>query len=168
MIEGLTPVEANGSYNTYSVQATINDKITGSITTTEVYSTAAPIFHWGKNDFAFNVPVHFNRGFTSDVGIKTAYLTKSLSITAAGSYVLCTLDELGISSYSNDIYTVLGSITSEDAGKIYTIPSPPLGNETGTYVIGDSTKFYIENDTVYITVGAAWGIASIRLIVMYF
>ena len=166
-ITGLTPVEEDGSYNTYSIEVTISDKLM-VLNTTEVYSTAAPVFHWGKNDFEFNVPVHFNRGFTNAAGIKTAYFVRSLSITGAGAYAFCTLDELGISSYTNDIYNISGTITSEDSGKIYAIPSPPLGNETGTYVIGDSTKFYIENDTIYITVGAAWGVASIRLIVMYF
>ena len=166
-ITGLTPVEEDGSYNTYSIEVTISDKLM-VLNTTEVYSTAAPVFHWGKNDFEFNVPVHFNRGFTNDAGIKTAYFVRSLSITGAGAYAFCTLDELGISSYTNDIYNISGTITSEDSGKIYAIPSPPLGNATGTYVIGDSTKFYIENDTIYITVGAAWGVASIRLIVMYF
>lgn len=165
-ITGLTPVESDGINNSYSVQVTISDQLI-NITTDEVTSSAAPIFHWGKNDFTFNVPVHFSRGFTNDVDLKTASFVRTLSLTGAGSFEFGTLDEMGLSGY-HEIYSITGTISSEDTGRVYPIPSPPLGNYTGAYNLTDSTKFWIENDKIYITVAAAWGSVPVRLVLMYF
>lgn len=56
--------ETDGKYHTYSIQAEVYDKISPTITTETVSTTSIPVFDWSKEDFNFNVPVNFEKGFT--------------------------------------------------------------------------------------------------------
>lgn len=164
MITGLAATDPDGTYNGYAIKATVSDKI-GSITTESVQSTAIPVFDWGADGFNFNVPVHFGRGFTDDVGLKIASAVRTIDINKAGSFPCWDLAELGI-TYDNNVYSISGAIAYEN--KIYPVPSPALSNGVGAYSIVDATKLWIEGDQVYITTGAAWGAVSVRIVIMYF
>ena len=167
-ITGLTPIEDDGSFNTYTLEVTVNDRLSGDITAEAVSTTAMPVYEWEKDNFTFNVPVHFSRGFTDATGLKTAVLVRTLNITGPGAFKIGTLSEIGVSYYSNEIYTMSGSISNSDNTRTYNVPSPPLGNNTGTFMIGDSVKFWTDYDDIYISVGAAWGIVPVRLVITYF
>jgi hypothetical protein len=163
-ITGLVLEEADRSINSYTLQAVVNDLLTPAITTDKITSSGTPIFDWGKDDFVFNVPVLFGRGFTNNIGLKTAYFVRSLTMNAAGSYDFCDLSDLGISN-DNEIYSITGAISYN--GKVYPIPSPAI-SAAGLNNIADATKFWIDGTTVKITIAAAWGTAAIRILISYF
>lgn len=173
-IPSLDTNNADGTYITYTVSTTIKDRLSNTITSQELSVSAEPLFSWSKSDFKFTVPVHFERGFTDDTGLKTGTISRTLNITTAGRYELCTLEELGIDSTRQIIYAMMGTISywddDNDLGKIYPVPSPALGSYTGAYILADSTKFYIEDDVVYIVVGGNWTgyYPIVRLVIMYF
>lgn len=62
-ISGLE-TQADGSYHTYAVQATVYDKVNPGITTNTISTTSIPVFDWNKEEFNFNVPVNFVKGYT--------------------------------------------------------------------------------------------------------
>ena len=132
--------------------------------TEEVTTSGTPIFDWSKSDFRFNVPVHFGRGFVSDIGLKTASLVRTIELSKYGTYDYCTLEELGISS-DNTIYSINGTIKYND--NIYPLPSPALGI-SGGYSLSDATKVWISGETVKITVSESWGAARVCIVVNYF
>lgn len=163
-ITGLVLEESDGSINDYTLQAEVNDLLSDPIITEEITTSGTPIFEWGKDDFTFNVPVHFGRGFIDNTGLKTASLARTLTMNAAGSYNYCDLSELGISS-DNTIYSITGAVNYN--GKIYPVPSAALGT-AGLENLPDATKLWIDGSTVKMTVGAAWGTARVCLVIMYF
>lgn len=70
----VTPVMADGAYSLdialtgldytaqHSIEVTVADKL-ASVTKTITLKRGIPVFDWGENDFAFNVPVYFNAGY---------------------------------------------------------------------------------------------------------
>lgn len=171
-IPNLAVTDSSGSYYTYSIQTTIRDQLSRTITSQELSASAEPLFSWSKSDFKFTVPVHFERGFTDSTGLKTAVYNVNVNLNKAGSHPLCDLIDLGIDTNYQIIYSMNGTIAYWDdnleIGKIYAVPSPALSNGTGTYSIVDATKFFVEDDVLYLTVGAAWGYVYVRLVIQYF
>ena len=49
----------------YTFEIRAQDKLS-TVTVSETNVRSKPVFHWGANDFAFEVPVAFNAGFTVD------------------------------------------------------------------------------------------------------
>lgn len=50
---------------TYSFEITASDRLE-TVESTESGVKSKPVFHWGENDFVFEVPVTFNSGFTNN------------------------------------------------------------------------------------------------------
>lgn len=48
----------------YAFEYEVSDRLS-AVTAYEVSKPATPVFHWGKTDFVFEVPVTFNAGFTN-------------------------------------------------------------------------------------------------------
>lgn len=171
-ITGLTATEADGSYNTYTIQAEVRDKLSDYILTDVVTASAIPVFDWGKNDFNFNVPVHFGRGFTSDVGLKTATNEpRVINIAAAGAHAIGTLSEMGIDYYDQRVYSITGTLYAESSGRTYPLPIPTLTLgviATPAYSLAEAARLWIEEDTIYLTTGAAWGNVRVYLVLQYF
>lgn len=71
---------------TYVFQAKVADKLS-SATTGEQKAKANPVFDWGENDFAFNVPVKFNAGF-SEANAAVAALIDDNEDVPTGDYVI--------------------------------------------------------------------------------
>ena len=76
----------------YSFETRATDKLT-TVTSSESNVKSLPIFHWGENDFVFEVPVTFNAGINynsvsgiSDDGDQTGVWTPSLNSDAVSSY----------------------------------------------------------------------------------
>lgn len=161
-------IQEGDEYNTYSIQATVNDKLSSA--ETDIRSTTAmPIFDWSKADFKFNVPVHFSRGYTSDVNVKATSFVKSISVETAGNHLLCTRQDLEIHdshfTSDSDIYNISGSM--DYGGARYMIPSPNL-SEDGTIMDSQVMKFWISGDNIYLVTNSAWGTSvPIRIIVQY-
>lgn len=161
-------IQEGDEYNTYSIQATVNDKLSSA--TTDIRSTTAmPIFDWSKADFKFNVPVHFSRGYTSDVNVKATSFSRSISVETAGNHLFCTRQDLEIHdshfTSNSDIYNISGSM--DYGGARYMIPSPNL-SEDGTVTDSQSMKFWVSGDNIYLVTNSAWGTnVPIRIIVQY-
>lgn len=51
----------------YVFQCQITDKL-NTVLSAEITVRSLPVFHWGENDFVFEVPVVFNAGFTNEAG----------------------------------------------------------------------------------------------------
>lgn len=51
----------------YIFQCQIVDKL-NTVLSAEITVRSLPVFHWGENDFVFEVPVYFNAGFTNEAG----------------------------------------------------------------------------------------------------
>ena len=171
-ITGLTATEADGSYNTYTIQAEVRDKLSNYILTDMITASAVPVFDWSKNDFNFNVPVHFGRGFTSDVGLKTATNEpRVINIAAAGAHEIGTLSEMGIDYYDQRVYSITGTLYAESSGRTYPLPIPTLTLgviTTPAYSLAEAARLWIEDDTIYLTTGAAWGNVRVYLVLQYF
>ena len=72
----VTPVMADGAYSLdialsgldytrqHTIEVTVSDKL-DSQPKTLTLKCGIPVFDWGENDFAFNVPVYFNQGFVN-------------------------------------------------------------------------------------------------------
>ena len=72
----VTPVMADGAYSLdialsgldytrqHTIEVTVSDKL-DSQPKTLTLKRGIPVFDWGENDFAFNVPVYFNQGFVN-------------------------------------------------------------------------------------------------------
>lgn len=52
----------------YVFEVTVKDKLE-TVTTDPYVASSRPIFHWGENDFVFEVPVTFNAGVTSAISL---------------------------------------------------------------------------------------------------
>ena len=169
-ITGLEPTEYDGTSNDYTLAVTIKDKLM-TVSLNEVTASYMPIFDWGKRDFNFNVPVHFGRGFTSDVGLKTYSESIVLDLSTAGARSFIRLIEKGI-SHDNTIYSLTGTIIPESSGRVYPLPIPALTlgvGDTPRYSIEEAARLWINDELeVCITTGAPWGIARINVVIMYF
>ena len=169
-ITGLEPTEIDGTNNDYTLAVTIKDKLM-TVPLNEVTVSYMPIFDWGKRDFNFNVPVHFSRGFTNDVGLKTHSESIVLDLSAAGSYSFSRLIEQGI-SHDNTIYSITGTIVPESSGRVYPLPIPALTlgvGDTPRYSIAEAARLWINEELeVCLTTGAPWGVCRVNIVIMYF
>ena len=94
--------DQNKSY-TFTVFAT--DKL-NTVTSTEVGVKSIPVFHWGENDFIFEVPVEFRGGViglpTNEGGAIDGFWSPSLNANAVSSYTT----QIGIYSKVGQVVTV--------------------------------------------------------------
>jgi hypothetical protein len=79
LTQGLIPNLVGNTYNmevnitglaydvTYTIQCRVTDKLM-TVESSEYTTRLIPIFDWSNEDFNFNVPVNFQRGFTSSGG----------------------------------------------------------------------------------------------------
>lgn len=169
-ITGLEPTEIDGTSNDYTLAVTIKDKLM-TVPLNEVTVSYMPIFDWGKRDFNFNVPVHFSRGFTNDVGLKTYSESIVLDLSTAGAHSFIRLIDKGL-THNNTIYSITGTIAPESSGRVYPLPIPALTlgvGDTPRYSIEEAARLWINEELeVCLTTGAPWGIARINVVIMYF
>ena len=72
--------------STYTFQAYAVDEVM-TVYSQEVSARTTPVFDWGKEDFAFNVPVVFNAGFTQSAA-EISLLDDDGAVTITGDYVV--------------------------------------------------------------------------------
>lgn len=80
----------------YIFQCQIVDKL-NTVLSAEITVRSLPVFHWGENDFVFEVPVVFNAGFTDETGAAVIDDTES---TAAGTWQPTLSTSAAVSSYT--------------------------------------------------------------------
>lgn len=110
--------------NTYTAQAFINglnyrkayvfqcqvvDKL-NTVISAEITVRSIPVFHWGENDFVFEVPVVFNAGFTDETGAAAIDDTGSSGNDFSGDVSITgDLRLKGSGNYGNTLYFGDGS-----------------------------------------------------------
>lgn len=128
--------------DTYIFQCKAVDKLK-TAQSEELPVKSVPIFDWGKNDFNFNVPVHFSEGAT---GIDLSTIKGNCTVTGD-------LRLKGIGDYGNAIY--FGD------GEYATISEPTdddLRIKAGSVTI-DSPHTYFTGNNVYIrSYSLDWGV----------
>lgn len=104
--------------NSYTIQARVSDRIYNGTAQPIVLSAAktvktTPIFDWGANDFAFNVPVAFKAGYTADNKVlwsgsyymtegQTAKLNDAISNQASGIVLIFSRYDISNSEALNE------------------------------------------------------------------
>ena len=126
----------------YSFEARATDKL-DTITSTESGVKSLPVFHWGENDFVFEVPVTFNAGTTgggSSVGNEVdgdMHITGNLRLKGSGNYGNTLLFGDGtycyISEPEDDKMYIKASRIDLDANGVYVYGNPIPDMEKGTW-----------------------------------
>lgn len=118
----------------YEFECQATDKLS-SVTSTPSTAISMPVFHWGENDFVFEVPVTFNAG-TTDVGDKNfpggVNIAGDLRLKGSGNYGNTLRFGDGnycyITEASDDVMTIKASSINLEANnvKIYGYAIPVL------------------------------------------
>jgi hypothetical protein len=126
----------------YTFETRAIDKLV-TISSTEASVKSAPIFHWGENDFVFEVPVTFNAGtnLDGDDGTKTfdgdVNIMGNLRLKGSGNYGNTLLFGDGtycyISEPSDDVMHIKASRIELDANGVYVYGNPIPAMDKGIW-----------------------------------
>ena len=137
---------------TYSFETRAIDKL-NTITSTESSVKSMPIFHWGENDFVFEVPVTFNAGTNSGV-FESGSWTPSLNSSAVSSYS----DRQGWYQNINGVVTIgwqiKANINSGYNDTLLTITGAPYTPSCAAFGGGVAHNIYIGSGFCF----EGWGI----------
>lgn len=128
----------------YIFQARAADKLNANyVYSPETYVISKPIFHWGKDDFVFEVPVTFNAGTNGGGGSDSGTLEGDVNIT--GNLRLKGTGNYGNALYFGDgKYCYLQETTDDDL----TIHASDLVADVGNFIVEDASKFTVDATTI--------------------
>ena len=130
----------------YVVQCRATDKLS-TVPTVESSVKSTPVFHWGENDFVFEVPVTFNAGTTGADGgndiegdctiTGDCHITGDLRLQGGGDYGnrlrFGDGDHCYISEDTDDVMTIKASRIDLEANGVYAYGEPILVCKAGRW-----------------------------------
>lgn len=126
----------------YSFETRAIDKLE-TITSTESAVKSLPVFHWGENDFVFEVPVTFNAGTTGGGGASGGTVEGDMQITG-------NLRLKGDGNYGNTLFLGDGSYC------YITEPEDDVMHIKAKKVVFNSNSVEVGGSPIYVTDRGTW------------